>query len=176
MAAAAIAASTVIAACGSTSPISAGSGGQQSLAQIRQSQQDMVKFVQCMGSHGVPLPNPTTSPRAFKNAFPDHPSPTFQSAYTVCEHLQPGGGPPNQSTAPSQARTAALLAFARCLRNHGFPNFPDPNSSGQVTHQMLAQAGINLQQPAILQTADACVGVTHGVLTRAAVTRFVAGQ
>jgi hypothetical protein len=69
-----------------------------------------------------------------------------------------------------------VLAFARCLRSHGFPNFPDPNSSGQVTHQMLAQAGINLQQPAITQTADACVGVTHGILTRAGVARFVAGQ
>jgi hypothetical protein len=176
MTAAVIAASTVIAACGSTSPSASGSGGQQSLAQIRQSEQDMVKFVQCMGSHGVPLPNPKTSPRAFKNEFPDHPSPAFQSAYTICGHLQPGGGPPSQSAAPSQARTAALLAFARCVRSHGFPNFPDPNSSGQVTHQMLAQAGINLQQPAILQSGDACVSVTHGVLTRAAVARFVAGQ
>ena len=69
-----------------------------------------------------------------------------------------------------------MLAFARCLRSHGFANFPDPSSSGDLTHQMLANAGINLHQPAMLQAADACVSVTHGVITKTAVARFVAGQ
>jgi hypothetical protein len=41
---------------------------------------------------------------------------------------------------------------------------------------MLANAGINLHQPAIVQAADACVSVTHGFLTKADVARFVAGQ
>jgi hypothetical protein len=41
---------------------------------------------------------------------------------------------------------------------------------------MLAQAGINLHQPAVLDAADACVSVTHGVITKAVVARFVAGQ
>ena len=41
---------------------------------------------------------------------------------------------------------------------------------------MLANSGINLHQPAVRQAADACVGVTHGVVTRAVVARFVAGE
>jgi hypothetical protein len=41
---------------------------------------------------------------------------------------------------------------------------------------MLASAGIDLHQPAVLQAADACVGVTHGVITKAVVARFVAGH
>ena len=69
-----------------------------------------------------------------------------------------------------------MLAFARCMRSHGFPSFPDPSSSGQLTHEMLANAGINIHQPAVLQAADACVSVTHGFITKAAVARFVAGQ
>jgi hypothetical protein len=173
MAAAAIVAATVIAACGSNSPSSSSSGGQLTEAQM---QQDIVRFAQCMRSHGVPnLPDPTTSPHEFKTAFAD-PSPAFQSAYAVCRHLQPGGGPPGQSAAHNEAHIVALLAFARCLRSHGFPNFPDPNSSGEVTHQMLANVGINVHQPAVLQTADACVGVTHGALTKTLVARFVAGR
>jgi hypothetical protein len=36
--------------------------------------------------------------------------------------------------------------------------------------------GINLHQPTVRQAADACVGVTHGVVTRAVVARFVAGE
>ena len=54
------------------------------------------------------------------------------------------------------------MAFAHCMRSHGFLSFPDPTSRGQVTPQMLANAGINLQQPAVLQSGDACVSVTHG--------------
>jgi hypothetical protein len=179
MAAAAIAAATVIAACGSNSSSSStasSAGGPPTQAEIQQEQQDVVRFAQCMRSHGVPsFPDPTTSPRAFKNAFNTQ-SPAFQSALTACHHLLPGGGLRSRRAAPSQAQIAAELAFARCLRSHGFPSFPDPSSSGQLTHEMLANAGINLHQPAVVEAADACVGVTHGFLTKADVARFVAGQ
>jgi hypothetical protein len=129
-----------------------------------------------MRSHGVPnFPDPMSSPRDFKNAFKTQ-SPAFQSADTACQHLLPNGGRPAQSAPPAQAQLAAMLAFAGCLRSHGLRSFPDPTSTGQLTHQMLASAGINLEQPAVLQAADACVSVTHGLLTKAAVARFVAGN
>jgi hypothetical protein len=133
-----------------------------------------------MRSHGVPFPDPTTSPHSFKNAFaPDSAlaqSPRFQSADKSCRHLLPTNSAPNQSAPRSPAQIAAELAFARCLRSHGFPSFPDPTSSGELTHEMLASAGVNLHQPAVLQAADACVGVTHGVITKVVVARFVAGH
>jgi hypothetical protein len=176
IAAAAIAATTMIAACGSSSSSSSNSDGQPTQAQIQQAQQDAVRFADCMRSHGVPnFPDPTTSPRDFKNAF-NTKSPAFGSALTGCQHLLPGGGPRSRNAPPSQAQIAAELAFARCLRTHGFPRFPDPTSSGQLTHEMLANAGISLHQPAVVQAADACVSVTHGFLTRADVARFAAGQ
>ena len=157
-------------------PSSSGSGGHPTQAQIQQQQQDAVRFADCMRSHGVPaFPDPTTAPRAFKTAFNTR-APAFQSAATACRHLLPGGGQPNQSAAHSQAQIAAMLAFARCIRSHGFPNFPDPTSSGQLTHEMVANAGINLHQPAVLQAGDACTSVTHGIITKAIVARFVAGQ
>jgi hypothetical protein len=128
-----------------------------------------------MRSHGVPnFPDPTSG-RAFKNAF-NTKSPAFASADAACQHLMPAGGQPNQSVRQTPAHVTALLAFARCLRGHGFANFPDPTSNGQVTHQMIASAGINLHQPALVQAADACVGATHGVITRAIVARFIAGH
>jgi hypothetical protein len=34
------------------------------------------------------------------------------------------------SSGAAQARLARALAWAHCLRSHGAPNFPDPNSSG----------------------------------------------
>ena len=166
-----ITAALVLAACGSSGK-SNGLGGQAT--PVAQTNQAMIPFVDCIRSHGVPnFPDPGS--RAFKNAFNTQ-SPAFKSAYTACQHLQPGGGPPNESPAHSQARIAAVLAFARCMRSHGFPSFPDPTSSGQLTHEMLASAGIDLQQPAVLPAADACLSVTHGLITKATVVRFAAGQ
>jgi hypothetical protein len=178
MSAAAIAAATVIAACGSNSPSSSsssGSGGLPTQAQLQQAQQEAVRFAGCMRSHG--MPNFPDSPYEQKRALnsSNAQSPAVQSAETACAHLLAHGGQ-SQSPAPSRAQIAALLPFARCLRGHGFPRFPDPTSSGQLTHEMLAQAGINLHQPAVLEAADACVSVTHGVITRADVARFVAGR
>jgi hypothetical protein len=87
----------------------------------------------------------------------------------------PRVGPQSQNPAPSQSQIAPMLAFARCIRSHGLVNFPDPTNNG-ITHQMVVAAGINLLQPAVLQAADACAGVTHGYITKAVVARFIAGQ
>jgi hypothetical protein len=168
--------SLFLAACGANSSSSAGPPTQ---AQLQQAQQNAVRFIQCLRSHGVTnVPDPTsTSGRAFKDAVSsDEQSPAFQSADTACQHLLPNGGPPSQSAPQTQAQTVALLAFARCLRSHGFSSFPDPNRSGQLTHEMLANAGINLNQPAVLRAGDACTSVTHGVITKAIVAHFVAGR
>jgi hypothetical protein len=35
------------------------------------------------------------------------------------------------------------LAFARCVRAHGIPNFPDPNSGGHFTKQEMQQLGVS---------------------------------
>ncbi len=53
--------------------------------------------------------------------------------------------------AGSRAGIAELLAFARCIRSQGFASFPDPTSSGGITHQMVAAVGINLHQPEVYQ-------------------------
>jgi hypothetical protein len=41
---------------------------------------------------------------------------------------------------------------------------------------MVAAAGIDVHQPALRQAGDACVSVTHGVITKAMVARFIAGH
>ncbi len=161
------------AGCGSSSPSS-------SVAQSSQphSIQPAINFTACMRSHRVPdFPYPTADPRAWKQALaPSTPhSPAFVSAVASCQHLMPGFGQ-QQSPAHNQAQDASFLAFARCIRGHGFPSFPDPTSAGELTHQMLASAGIDLHQPAVVQAADTCVSVTHGYITRTDVARFIAGQ
>jgi hypothetical protein len=168
-----------LAACGSSGNSSSNSTSTSGARHTQVGARAAFAFARCMRSHGVPgFPDPTTS--AFKFALTPSSgnarSPSFHSAVSACRHLLPDGGPSNDTPARRQARIAAGLAFARCLRTHGFPNFPDPTSTGQLTPEMVTQAGINIHQPAVLDAADACVGVTHGFLTRADIARAVNGS
>ncbi len=164
-----------LAACGSSGSSSTTAAANRPTQAQRQA---AFNFARCMRSHGVPgFPDPTT--RSFKFALSPSSgntrSPTFRSAVSGCQHLLPDGGPESDSPARTQARIAAALAFARCVRSHGFPTFPDPTSTGELNPEMVTQAGINLHQPAAIRAADACVGVTHGFLTRADIARAVNG-
>lgn len=129
-----------------------------------------------MRSHGV-AGLATPAPDALKGLLaPSTPhTAAFDAALPDCSHLLPFGSA-RETPAHTQAQKAAALAFASCIRSHGFPNFPDPSVTGQLTHEMVAAAGIDLHQPAVLQAGDACVGVSHGFITKAIVARFVAGH
>lgn len=164
---AAIAVSLVVAGCGGGSSTTAGTPGQTQL----------VAYSHCMRVHGLPtFPDPTRSEGIPKDRIPIA-SPQFTSASNACQKLMPAGGLGPQTTPrPSAAHVADALAFARCLRSHGFPNFPDPTSGGQITHEMIAGAGINLHQPAVVQAADACASVTRGLITKARVASFIREQ
>lgn len=139
------------------------------------------RFSACMRDHGVTsFPDPTV------RSSPGHQSvtvritplisssPQFKTAQQACQSILPG---PNISAAQlaqqQHAREGALLAFARCLRAHGLSGFPDPNSQGQLTLQMVHAAGIDLHAPDVLPAAKACIGVTHGIITGADVERAV---
>jgi hypothetical protein len=170
---------TSVVAVAAVSLLTAGCGGSSSTtaATTTTTQIGALAYSHCMHSHGVPnFPDPNSSGQIPKDQVialgPS--SPQFESAQRACAQLWPYRSP-GQNSAQGQAHTAAMLAFARCLRSHGFPNVPDPTSSGQLTPEMLTQAGINLHQPAVLKAGLACTSVTHGVLTRAAVERAVNG-
>ncbi len=193
MAGAAFAVGIAIAGCGGGSSnssvahlatgTSAGSstsvGGSSSPESSASTQLRMVLYAQCMRTHGVPsFPDPASSGAVSKEAavraFREVSNSEVEAAQTACEHLQPNGGEARR--AQRAQHLGDLLAFARCMRTHGIQDFPDPTSDGELTHEMLASAGVNLHQAAVLRAADACVGVTHGALTKAAVARFVAGH
>ena len=180
--AATLAAATLIAACGSGAKPSksASAAGTVSLNGVRMSpvaaNRALLRFASCMHSHGVNgLPNPVSSPAAFKHSF-SNTTPVYTQAMGVCQRLIPGQQNSSDGGTHSRKQISGMLAFARCIRSHGFSRFPDPTSGGDLTHTMLAQAGIDLHQPAVAQAADACVSVTHGVVTKAMVARFIAGQ
>jgi hypothetical protein len=137
-------------------------------------------YALCMRSHGIPnFPDPNSSggnsKEAVISALQGVSNSRVQAAQTACRHVNGGSPGTGPSAAQSQAHTAAMLAFARCMRSHGFASFPDPTAQGQLSPQMVTAAGIDLHQPAVLNAGLACTSVTHGLLTRADVERAVDG-
>jgi hypothetical protein len=79
-------------------------------------------YSKCMRNHGVGnYPDPD-SHNILKTQGIDKNSPTYQAAAHACLSLAPTPPPPAQQ-AQEQAQ---MLAFAKCMRSHGVPAFPDP--------------------------------------------------
>jgi hypothetical protein len=135
-----------------------------------------------MRSHGVSgFPDPTVKVNGNSVQVGIHitpalsNSPSFKGAQKACNHILPGPNGPDRSPAEQQARTRALLAFAQCLRTHGFPRFPDPNAQGDLSLQTVAAAGIDIHTPALLTAGKTCASVTHGQITPAQVVQAING-
>ena len=65
-----------------------------------------------------------------------------------------GGSPRARESALSQSTTTQkALAYSRCLRSHGVPKFPDPNSSGVLPKETPQQLGVSSSQLQTAQTA-----------------------
>ena len=171
----------LVAACGGGAkkpPASSSSSG--AAANQNNGVRAAYRYSACMRTHGVANfqdPHVHTNGNSVQVAVRVDPaitgSPHFKSAQQACAHILPGmtNGPTQDQT---RAHTQALLAFARCMRQHGFPKFPDPNSQGQLDAATLAAAGIDLHQPAIKPAGYACATVTHGIITKADINQAIA--
>jgi len=65
-----------------------------------------------------------------------------------------GGGSPSSATAGRSTQHGSGLAYSHCMRSHGVPNFPDPNSSG--TWPSAQQLGLGPNNPQYRAAIQAC--------------------
>ena len=95
-------------------------------------QQAMLAYAECMRENGVPeFPDPQLSdngevgmalPEGLDRAKVD-------AANEKCrEHMPNGGEPPE----PDPERLAQAREFAKCMRENGVPEFPDPQGNGGI--------------------------------------------
>src|SRR5215831_3226538 len=68
-----------------------------------------------------------------------------------------GGGSPTKAARSSTP--SAALAFARCMRSHGLPNWPDPTSSGAFDKSKLRALGYSQGQLQAAATHCPTVGI-----------------
>jgi hypothetical protein len=153
--AAALVLTMTAAACGGSSGANVAQIGTNGARQPHAPQ----TFSACMRSHGVAnFPDADTDGRIHAAGI-DKRSPAFQGAYSACRSLEPGG----QLTA--QARTQLqrqLLAFAKCMRAHGVPSFPDPAITADGQHFGLGTHPLDTNSPAFGTAATYCRGKLSG--------------
>jgi hypothetical protein len=70
-----------------------------------------------------------------------------------------GSSSTTTTVAPAGLASNAGLVYAKCIRSHGVPNFPDPNASGGFSFG----AGVNPQSPAFKSAQAACQKLIGGL-------------
>ena len=158
--------STAATGSGPTSP----SGGSGALA-----------FANCMRANGVPnFPDPSPGGGALfaLPAGANPAAPAFKAARAKCQKLLSSGGGPGSGPPPSDQTLAKLVRIARCMRQHGISDFPDPRTSAPTSFPpgiaeisnfdgavLLFPQTLNMQAPAYRQALAACgappLGLPH---------------
>jgi len=161
----AVAATLLIAGCGSSSP---GAGDPSSAASLKSAG---IQFASCMRSHGVPnFPDPSgngggglqiqssKSPSGQSMSVNGVPvdAPAFESAMSKCQKYMPR---PKALPGGITQVKANALKFARCMRSNGVPNFPDPTVKSGPNGGIGVQVGgpgIDPQSPALQAAQRKC--------------------
>jgi hypothetical protein len=111
------------------------------------------QFVECMRAEGVDLPDPepgdNTGKTSLRFAYDAKDKNEIGSAMEKCNEFLPQGGERLPRT-PEQIEQNRV--FARCVRENGIPDFPDPGPDGEFS----ADAGINKEDPAVRAAIDKC--------------------
>jgi hypothetical protein len=164
LAAAITAAVLGLAACGGGSGGSSNAGGSTS-SQSTYSQ--LVAFSRCVRSHGVlnypypnssgKLPDVTSQQLGVSNS-------QYQAATQACGHLLPNGGN-GPTQADLQQQWDDMANFARCMRSHGVPDWPDPTGRPARPGRPffnLQPLGIDPNSPQISTKIHECLPLLHG--------------
>lgn len=151
------AATLVTAACGS-GPSSTGSSSSDAAGSVTS---QLVAYTQCMRSHGVPdYPGPTSTGQTTKITSGQQVGVSdsrLAAARGACQHLWPYQG---LSQAQSRQELTDALKFARCMRSHGVPKFPDPttNPDSGIAQFVISASrdGFDPHSPQIAAKVRAC--------------------
>jgi hypothetical protein len=123
-------------------------------------------YSRCMRDHGIPdFPDPavttsgrhrTVTIRVSSGSDFDPNDPKFVTADHACHALLGAGV--LHTTPVSSRQLTGELKWSACMRSHGLPNFPDPDSQGAFDYAQI-EAFVHqftANSPLVVQAAKAC--------------------
>jgi hypothetical protein len=134
------------------------SGGSGAAAATTSGQQDAAaiwrELVRCARANGMPnLPDPqidSNGRASFPDGTPEPPASVRRACQSIYDRL-PASARDEEERPPADMQ--ALLRFARCMREHGVADFPDPDAQGNFR----AQAGATDPKTPVFKSAmQAC--------------------
>jgi len=150
--AAAVVAGLAITGCGADDP-AAGSADRQQQARDAQ-----LAFAQCMREQGVDMPDPEPGERGLRLQVPEGVSPDkVNEAQEACNHHLESIEPPELSEEELEERKQAALDHARCMRENGVENFPDPTFEGGGAQLKIGpESGVDPESQEFRDAQEAC--------------------
>jgi hypothetical protein len=113
------------------------------------------ELVRCARANGMPdLPDPQIDSNGqphFPENTPEPPQSVLRACQSILDRL-PGDGRGGEA---NPAAVPALVRFAKCIREHGFPRFPDPQADGSFRVSELPQ-GVKPGNPPFDAALRAC--------------------
>jgi hypothetical protein len=148
------------AACGSGSPSSGSAAGSPGGS----AKGSPLAYSRCMRTHGIShFPDPNAQGDLSISAGPgtgiDPNSPQYKAADQACRSLMPGN---NLSPAQQATARAAALRYSQCMRTHGIPDFPDPNSQGGIGIKVQPGSDLDPNNPRFKAANSTCQHLMPG--------------
>ena len=136
------------------------SGGSAGATTTTSGQQDAAavwrELVRCARANGMPnLPDPQidSNGRAnFPNGTPDPPASVRRACQSIYDRLPPSARDDDDRP---PADMQALLRYARCMREHGVTDFPDPDAQGNF-RAPAGSTGPGPKSPSFQRALQAC--------------------
>lgn len=126
-------------------------------------QERALKFARCMRDHDIDMPDPTGDSGGRADKIPSGVDPKkLDAAMQQCKQYQPNGGEP-PTMDPEQVQQQRV--FAKCMRENGVPDFPDPDSDGTIAIQpgsSSGKLGLDPKDPKFQAAQKACAKYQPG--------------
>jgi hypothetical protein len=102
-----------------------GSSGATQSAAAGNDREKALKYAQCMREHDIDVPDPDENGVLKLPGVVDD-TKKLDAAMQACKPLLPNGG---EAKKPDPQQMEKLRQFAKCMRDNGVKNFPDPDAN-----------------------------------------------
>ncbi|MDG4798235.1 hypothetical protein [Micromonospora sp. WMMD1082] len=120
---------TGVATAGDTAATPSASAGGTGTGTGGSDAERQLDFARCMRENGVDMPDPEAGNGPMFRFDGSVDPKQVEAGMEKCRHLLPNGGQPPQLDAEQLEQ---MRVMARCMRENGVPDFPDPAPDGRI--------------------------------------------